>query len=341
MKYTGPIFIPPDLYRLTSKEFRDALMQYNAKAPKTPPKTPIRQANAHDQAPHPSHEPPAMDHGEPNQTSEDAKPSVSFGEPDLEPPPNTLQDMMMGRPIDENNIDYQQEYQHHRWEMGFHSTYHVFKTKATPIGTLIDRGANGGLAGADVKVLSRTGRKVTISGIDNHELVGLDIVSCAAKVKSNKGPIILILNEYAYCGRGTSIHSCNQVEHYKHLVDDRAVPNGGKQLIFLHDGFVLPLVCDNSLMYLQFLEKPTSQDMDKYPHVIFTSPHMWDPSKLNYTHPNPYDWDLPLNMDIDHRVNDYGEYMNRIIMVLDILLSDDEPFNIRSINISTRLYHLT
>jgi len=38
MKYTGPIFIPPELYRLTSKEFRDALTQYNAKAPKTRPK---------------------------------------------------------------------------------------------------------------------------------------------------------------------------------------------------------------------------------------------------------------------------------------------------------------
>ena len=34
----------------------------------------------------------------------------------------------------------------------------------------MDRGANGGLAGADMKILNKSGRKVNISGIDNHEI---------------------------------------------------------------------------------------------------------------------------------------------------------------------------
>ena len=38
----------------------------------------------------------------------------------------------------------------------------------------------GGLAGADVHVLERTSRKVSVSGIDDHELPGLDIVTCVA-----------------------------------------------------------------------------------------------------------------------------------------------------------------
>ena len=41
---------------------------------------------------------------------------------------------------------------------------------------LIDRGANGGLAGSDMRVLHHTGHKINIVGIDNHELTGLDVV---------------------------------------------------------------------------------------------------------------------------------------------------------------------
>ena len=40
-----------------------------------------------------------------------------------------------------------------------------------------DRGANGGLAGADMKILDR---KINIVGIDDHELTGLDVVTATA-----------------------------------------------------------------------------------------------------------------------------------------------------------------
>ena len=46
--------------------------------------------------------------------------------------------------------------------------------------THIDRGANGGLAGSDVRTLERTGKTVPVTGIGNHELPGLDIATCAA-----------------------------------------------------------------------------------------------------------------------------------------------------------------
>ena len=57
--------------------------------------------------------------------------------------------------------------------------YHVSKHSSSHYGSLIDRGANGGLAGSDVRILERTGRAVSVTGIDNHELPGLDIVTCA------------------------------------------------------------------------------------------------------------------------------------------------------------------
>ena len=54
--------------------------------------------------------------------------------------------------------------------------YHVSKHSSSHYASLIDRGANGGLAGSDVRILERTGRTVSVTGIDNHELPGLDIV---------------------------------------------------------------------------------------------------------------------------------------------------------------------
>ena len=39
-------------------------------------------------------------------------------------------------------------------------------------------------------------------------------------------------------------------------------------------------------MYMSILGKPTDQDLDQYPHVLLTSPHEWDPSVLDNSHPN-------------------------------------------------------
>ena len=54
---------------------------------------------------------------------------------------------------------------------------------------LIDRGANGGLAGADMRVIHTTPRKTNIVGIDDHELTGLNVVTAAALLDTQKSPI--------------------------------------------------------------------------------------------------------------------------------------------------------
>ena len=50
------------------------------------------------------------------------------------------------------------------------------------------------LAGSDVRILERTGRTVSLTGIDNHELPGLDIVTCAALLHTNHGKVVLIMH---------------------------------------------------------------------------------------------------------------------------------------------------
>ena len=125
--------------------------------------------------------------------------------------------------------------------------YHVSKHSSSHYGSLIDRGANGGLAGSDVRILERTGKTVSVTGIDNHELPGLDIVTCAALLHTNHGKVVLIMHEYAYYGRGNTIHSPGQIEWFQNTCDDKSFHVGGKQVINFLDGYSTPLQCRTGL----------------------------------------------------------------------------------------------
>ena len=51
-----------------------------------------------------------------------------------------------------------------------HLFYHIAQAKQAQHGSLVDRGANGGLAGSDIRVLSKSSRKCTVTGIDQHQI---------------------------------------------------------------------------------------------------------------------------------------------------------------------------
>ena len=75
---------------------------------------------------------------------------------------------------------------------------------------MVDRGANGGLAGSDVRVIHKTHRKINIQGIDNHEVTGLDVVTAATLLNTSQGKVIGIFNEYACLERAHPfIHQVN------------------------------------------------------------------------------------------------------------------------------------
>ena len=132
-------------------------------------------------------------------------------------------------------------------------------------GSLIDRGANGGLAGSDVRILERTGRTVSVIGIGNYELPGLDIVNCAALLNTNHGKVILIMHEYAFYGRGNTIHSPGQIEWFQNTCDDKSFQVGGKQVITFLDGYATPLQCRTGLMYMNLLGKLQMQTLTPIP----------------------------------------------------------------------------
>ena len=151
---------------------------------------------------------------------------------------------------------------------------------------LVDRGANGGLAGSDMRVIHKTHHKINIQGIDNHEVTGLDVVTAATLLNTSQGKIIGIFNEYAYLGKGSSIHSSGQLEWFKTNADEKSVKVGGTQLITTLDGYSVPLLIKDGLAYATSLGTPTDQDISTYPHVFFTSPDEWDPSVLDHDPPH-------------------------------------------------------
>ena len=166
-----------------------------------------------------------------------------------------------------------------------HLFSHVAQAKQAQHGSLVDRGTNGGLAGSDVRILSKSSRKCTVTWIDQHQINGLDIVQCVASVNTNHGYVNLIMNEYPYYGKGHTIHSSGQIEWHKNMVDDKSVKVGGTQRITTLDGYAFPLKCTRELMYLSILGKSTDEELVKYPSVHLTSIHEWDPSVLDYSHP--------------------------------------------------------
>ena len=96
-----------------------------------------------------------------------------------------------------------------------HFTYHVAQASQAKHGSLVDRGANGSLAGSYVRILSRSSRKCTATGIDSHELQRHDVSQCAALVETNHGIVNLFMNEYDCYGKGHTIHSSGQIDWFK------------------------------------------------------------------------------------------------------------------------------
>ena len=335
-KWTGSIYLPAHIYKLLSQEAKDALQKYNVEAiQKFKASRNLNETELmHNIYEHTQEElPPSID-------EEEFQECKQFNtDQDLEPPTDDILEFITSQDHSDDQLDQvlqtYQAYQQSQSEtetpprqMNAHITYHVAQAQQAKHGSLVDRGANGGLAGSDVRILSTSPRKCTVTGIDNHEIPGLDLVQCAALVPTNHGIVNLIMNEHAYYGRGHSIHSSGQKEWYTNTVDDKSVHVGGQQRIVTIDGYSMPIVCKGGLLYLQLQGIPTDQDLQNYPSVHLTSPHEWDPSVLDYEHPGNNgepDWAIDPNeiFQFDPNFGNLVTNVNRSLSILDIL--DETP----------------
>ena len=146
-RYNGPVYLPKHIYNMLSEDIKKELDKWNqVKKAKCKPTHP-RMANV-----------PEQDHEEAF--------SSDNPEPDLE---NHFHNDSY--PMQDSDIEDLLE-THGQYSANMASTYHTSKHSASSYGSLVDRGANGGLAGADVHHLERTSRKVSVTFIDYHELPG-------------------------------------------------------------------------------------------------------------------------------------------------------------------------
>ena len=317
-RYDGPIFLPPQIYKLLSEDAMKALKAYNMEAIS---RFHQRKVNNTEIVETPQNDPP----GPP--VLENDLPDLP--ESDLDIPDDPIVDFVNSQCHSSEDLDHAlQAYQAYQVpcpqdstmtperSINHHFTYHVAQASQAKHGSMVDRGANGGLAGSDVRILSRSSRKCSVTGIGSDELQGLDVVQCAALVETNHGIVNLIMNEYACYRKGHTIHSSGQIEWFKNSVDDRSVQVGGKQRICTIDGYAMPLTCRGGLMYLSILGKPTDKDLERNPAVHLTGPHEWDPSVLDYTHPSK---DPDERFAFDPNFDEFGDYTHRAIQSLSIL----------------------
>ena len=160
-------------------------------------------------------------------------------------------------------------------------TYSAHRHTVTthPAYSLVDRGANGGLGGADVTVLAyNVLQTADIDGIAGQALKNVPICTVAGLIQTTSGPVVGIFNQYAYTGKGLSIHSPLQFEAFGLQVrDGDLVQCRGQQVIVTPDGYKIPLVILNGLLHMS-MTKPTDEDLVTYPQVIMTGDAPWDPS---------------------------------------------------------------
>ena len=101
-----------------------------------------------------------------------------------------------------------------------------------------------------MRVLQKAHRKINIVHIDDHELTGLNVVTAAALLDTQKRPIIGVFHEYAHLGKGRSIHAARQMGWFNCKVDDRSKVVGCAQRIETSDGYVMPLSIESRLVYM-------------------------------------------------------------------------------------------
>ena len=133
-------------------------------------------------------------------------------------------------------------------EVGKHVIYYLSKVSRSSVDSLVDRGANGGVAGNDVRVIAKhPDRTVDVRGIDNHEITHIPLVTAGGVTSTTSGEVIVIMHQHACHGKNKTIHSSPQIEHYENKVDDRSIKVGSGQHTTTLDNYKIPMSIRNAL----------------------------------------------------------------------------------------------
>ena len=86
-------------------------------------------------------------------------------------------------------------------KFSINTTKMSYRTNAASVakssGSLIDGGANGGLAGADVRLVSTGSSKADVMGINDTTIADVPIGTVAGLIQTTEGPAIAVMHQYA------------------------------------------------------------------------------------------------------------------------------------------------
>ena len=162
-------------------------------------------------------------------------------------------------------------------------------------------------------VLEGSERFVDVSGLGGHRENQLCIVTTQTLITTHKGDVIAVFHQTALLGKGKSILSCLQMEHYGAEINDKSLRlPGGKQRILM-DGYQIPLAFHNGLPYLQ-CRPPTEDEVSFLPHLIMTSDVDWDPTTyVNVISDIHTFYDAESDMVHHSNFDDCGNYRHRTV----------------------------
>ena len=151
-------------------------------------------------------------------------------------------------------------------------------------GALVDRGASGGVAGSDCRVIEvndQPQRRVNAEGVDGRVMERRRLVSAGAVTQSSRGPVILVVNQRAHSGKGHSIHSSPQLEWSGVDVDEKSARVGGKQRLVTFDGFSIPVNVRRGLPRVDARPR-ADQEWEELPRVLLADDAPWGPKSTDH-----------------------------------------------------------
>ena len=180
-------------------------------------------------------------------------------------------------------------------------------------------------------MIYKTERRVDILGIDQHTMNDIYIGTAAGITESQNGPVILVMHQGAYHGKGHSIIAPTQLEAFGNVVDDKSRKFGGTQRISTPEGYVIPITIRHGLPYIP-LRPCTNREWDTLPHIILTSDEDWEPDAGDY---DPIeqddDWAETLRKTAQpsphgHLFDEEGDYRNAQLPRVGRYRDDDEIY---------------
>jgi hypothetical protein len=183
--------------------------------------------------------------------------------------------------------------------------------------TMLPLALNGGVAGSDTRLIDKSLHSVHIQGIDNHMIKDVPIGTVGTVVNTQHGEVIAIMHQYAYTGKGGTIHSSGQLKWCGNDVNNRSIKiDGGRQRLTTPDGYVFLIDVKRGLPYIT-MHPFTDEEFEELQHILWMSEDDWDPTSLDSVisdDPNWYEVEpsppLPNPM-----YDEYGEFRGRVLII--------------------------